>query len=152
MMRPVARLRRILHATDFSRASRPAFRMAVGLARREGATLLLFHVLTPPSPFASGRRPPPASYLELLAAARREARRRLEAALGQARAAGVRAQAKLVEGGAAERILGIGQRWRPDVIVIGTHGRSGVRHFLMGSVAEHVVRRASRPVLTVRGR
>lgn len=126
--------------------------MAVGLAKREGAALLLFHVLTPPSPFSARGGPPPSSYLELLAATRREARRRLTAALARARAAGARAQAKLVEGGAAERILNIGQRWRPDVIVMGTHGRSGVRHFLMGSVAEHVVRRASRPVLTVHGR
>ena len=146
------RLRRILHATDFSPASRPAFRMAVGLAKGAGARLLLFHVLTPPSPFAANGGPAPSSYLELLAAARRAARRRLAAALAQARAAGTRAQAKLVEGGAAERILRIGQRWHPDVIVIGTHGRSGVRRFLMGSVAEHVVRGASRPVLTVRGR
>ncbi|HEY7653430.1 MAG TPA: universal stress protein, partial [Methylomirabilota bacterium] len=67
--RTVGRLRRILHATDFSTASRPAFRMAVGLAKREGATLLLLHVLTPPSPFSAGNRPPPSSYLELLAAA-----------------------------------------------------------------------------------
>jgi nucleotide-binding universal stress UspA family protein len=126
--------------------------MAVGLAKREGGTLLLLHVLTPPSPFSAGSGPPPSSYLELLAAARREARRRLAAALTRARAAGTRARAKLLEGGAAEQILKIGRRWRPDVIVIGTHGRSGVRHFLMGSVAEHVVRRASRPVLTVRGR
>ena len=148
----VMRLRRILHATDFSTASRPAFRMAVELAKREGARLLLLHVVTPPSPFSAGSGPPPSSYLELLAATRREARRRLAAALARARAAGIRAQAKLVEGGAAERILRIGQRWRPDVIVIGTHGRSGVRHFLMGSVAEHVVRRASRPVLTVHRR
>ena len=73
-------------------------------------------------------------------------------AISKTRAAGARARAKLVEGGAAERILSVGRRWRPDVIVIGTHGRSGVRHWLMGSVAEHVVRRASRPVLTVRGR
>lgn len=150
--RSATRLRRILHATDFSAASRPAFRMAVGLAKRAGATLLLFHVLTPPSPFSDRGGPPPSSYLGLLAAARREARRRLAAALARAREAGTRAQAKLVEGGAAERILRIGQRWRPDVIVIGTHGRSGVRRFLMGSVAEHIVRRASRPVLTVRGR
>jgi nucleotide-binding universal stress UspA family protein len=126
--------------------------MAVRLAKREGGTLLLLHVLTPPSPFSAGSGPPPSSYLDLLAAARREARRRLAAALARARTAGARARAKLVEGGAAEQILKLGRRWRPDVIVIGTHGRSGVRHFLMGSVAEHVVRRASRPVLTVRGR
>ena len=146
------RLRRILHATDFSTASTAAFRMALGLARRSGATLLLFHVLTPPSPFVASTGPRPASYLELLTAARRDARRRLVATLARARAAGARARVKLVEGGAAERILSVGRRWRPDVIVIGTHGRSGIRHFLMGSVAEHVVRRAARPVLTVRGR
>jgi nucleotide-binding universal stress UspA family protein len=146
------RLRRILHATDFSAASRPAFRMALGLARRQGATLLLLHVLTPPSPFVASTGPRPASYLELLSAARRDARRRLAAILARARAAGVRARAQLLEGGAAERILSAGRRWHPDVIVIGTHGRSGLRHFFMGSVAEHVVRRASHPVLTVRGR
>jgi nucleotide-binding universal stress UspA family protein len=126
--------------------------MALRLARREGAALLLLHVLTPPSPFVRRTGRPPASYLELLAAARGEARRRLTAILARARAAGVRARAQMVEGGAVERILGMARRWRPDVIVIGTHGRSGVRRFLMGSVAEHVVRRAARPVLTVRGR
>jgi len=113
---------------------------------------MLLHVLTPPSPFVAKTGPPPASYLELLAAARREAQRRLTTTLARARASGVRARAQLLEGGAVERILSVGRRWRPDVIVIGTHGRSGVRHFLMGSVAEHVVRRAARPVLTVRGR
>jgi len=145
------RLHRILHATDFSPASRAAFRMAVALAQREPARLLLLHVLTPPSPLVSGRRPP-SSYLELLAMARRAARRRLDRAVRQARAAGRRVEGKLVEGGAVDEILKAGRRWRPDLIVIGTHGRGGVRRFLLGSVAEQVVRRASRPVLTVRGR
>lgn len=126
--------------------------MALRLARREGGVLLLLHVLTPPSPFVRRSGRPPASYLDLLAVARGEARRRLTVILARARAVGVRARAQLVEGGAVERILGMARRWRPDVIVIGTHGRSGVRRFLMGSVAEHVVRRAARPVLTVRGR
>jgi nucleotide-binding universal stress UspA family protein len=145
------RLHRILHATDFSPASRAAFRMAVALAQREPARLLLLHVLTPPSPLVSGRRPP-SSYLELLAMARRAARRRLDQALREARSAGGRVEGKLVEGGAVDEILKAGRRWRPDLIVIGTHGRGGVRRFLLGSVAEQVVRRASRPVLTVRGR
>jgi nucleotide-binding universal stress UspA family protein len=148
----VKRLRRILHATDFSAASRPAFKMAMDLAAREGARLLLLHVLTPPSPLSAGSGPVPLSYLDLLQAARREAGRRLAAALARARTAGIVAYTKLVEGGPTEQILKIGRRWRPDLIVIGTHGRGGVRRFLLGSVAEHVVRRASRPVLTVRGR
>jgi nucleotide-binding universal stress UspA family protein len=126
--------------------------MALGLALRERATLLLLHVLTPPSPFVPIGGEPPSSYLALLDAARRDARRRLAALLGRARAAGTRAQARLAEGGPVDEILKIDRRWRPDLIVIGTHGRGAVRRFLMGSVAEHVVRRASRPVLTVRGR
>jgi nucleotide-binding universal stress UspA family protein len=126
--------------------------MALGLALRERATLLLLHVLTPPSPFVPIGGEPPSSYLALLDAARRAARRRLAALLGRARAAGTRAQARLAEGGPVDEILKIDRRWRPDLIVIGTHGRGAVRRFLMGSVAEHVVRRASRPVLTVRSR
>ena len=145
------RLRRILHATDFSAASRGAFRMAVDLARRERATLLLLHVLTPSSPFAVAAGPVPSSYLALLEAARRETRIRLAGALTRARDAGTRARAQLVAGGPAAEILRIGRHWRPDLIVIGTHGRSGVSRLFMGSVAEDVVRRASRPVLTVRG-
>ena len=145
-------LRRILHATDFSAASRPAFRMALGLARSARATLLLLHVLTPPSPFAPPGGKIPSSYLVLIDAARRDARRRLAKLLEHARAAGVRARARLVAGGPAAEILKVGRGWRPDLIVIGTHGRGGVRRFLMGSVAEHVVRRASRPVLTIHGR
>jgi nucleotide-binding universal stress UspA family protein len=126
--------------------------MALGLALRERATLLLLHVLTPPSPFVPVGGEAPSSYLALLDAARRDARRRLAALLGRARAAGARARARLVAGGPADEILKAGRGWRPDLIVIGTHGRGGVRRFLMGSVAEQVVRRASRPVLTMRGR
>jgi nucleotide-binding universal stress UspA family protein len=145
-------LRRIVHATDFSPASRPAFRMALVLARPAGARLLLLHVLTPPTPFVGGWRRAPSSYLELLQAARRQAHRRLASWLAQARAARVRVQARLVEGGPSEQIRKVSGRWHADLIVIGTHGRSGMRRFVMGSVAEQVVRRSLRPVLTVRGR
>ena len=126
--------------------------MALGLARSARATLLLLHVLTPPSPFAPPGGKIPSSSLGLIDAARRDARRRLAKLLEHARAAGARARARLVAGGPAAEILKAGRGWRPDLIVIGTHGRGGVRRFLMGSVAEHVVRRASRPVLTIRGR
>ena len=126
--------------------------MALGLARHERATLLLLHVLTPPSPFAPPGGKIPSSYLALIDAARRDARRRLAELLEHARAAGARTRARLVAGGPAAKILKVGRGWRPDLIVIGTHGRGGVRRFLMGSVADHVVRRASRPVLTIRGR
>jgi nucleotide-binding universal stress UspA family protein len=126
--------------------------MALELARSARATLLLLHVLTPPSPFTPPGGKIPSSYLVLIQVARRDARRRLAKLLEHARGAGARARARLVAGGPAAEILKVGRGWRPNLIVIGTHGRGGVRRFLMGSVAEHVVRCASRPVLTIRGR
>ena len=151
-MANVKRTRRILYATDFSSASRPALAVACEWAQRDGARLLILHVLTPPSPFVGGGRSAPASYLELLAAARHDAHRRLAAWLARTRAAGIRAETKLVEGGPAVEIVKAAGRWHADVVVIGSHGRTGVSRFLLGSVAEQVVTRSTRPVLTVRRR
>src|SRR5215468_666726 len=100
-MRP---FRRILHPTDFSRASGPAFRLAVRLARACPAALVLAHVMTPPSPFI-GEGTPPQTYTDLLVAARRLARRRLAALLARPRRTGVRAQAVFAEGLPADEIL-----------------------------------------------
>jgi nucleotide-binding universal stress UspA family protein len=146
----MTRLRRILHATDFSRASAPALARAIALARASRARLLLLHVLVPPSPFVAGELP--SSYLELQAHARRAAQRRLRAVLARVRRAGVRAQAQLVEGMPAPDIIRHARRVRPDLIVIGTHGRTGFRRLFMGSVAQRVLQLAEVPVLTVRGR
>ncbi|HET8529555.1 MAG TPA: universal stress protein [Methylomirabilota bacterium] len=146
------RTRRILYATDFSAASRPALAVACEWARRDRARLLILHVLTPPSPFVGGGRPAPASYLDLLAAARHDAHRRLAALLARTRAAGIRVETKLVEGGPAVEIMKAAGRWHADVVVIGSHGRTGVSRFLLGSVAEQVVTRSVPPVLTVRSR
>lgn len=151
-MANVKRTRRILYATDFSPASRPALAVACEWAQRDGARLLILHVLTPPSPFVGGGRSAPASYLELLAAARHDAHRRLAVWLARTRASGIRAETKLVEGGPAVEIVKVAGRWHADVVVIGSHGRTGVSRFLLGSVAEQVVTRSTRPVLTVRRR
>jgi nucleotide-binding universal stress UspA family protein len=148
----VKRTRRILYATDFSAASRPALAVACEWARRDRARLLILHVLTPPSPFVGGGRPAPASYLDLLAAARHDAHRRLAALLARTRAAGIRVETKLVEGGPAVEIMKAAGRWHADVVVIGSHGRTGVSRFLLGSVAEQFVTRSVPPVLTVRSR
>ncbi|HET7876341.1 MAG TPA: universal stress protein [Methylomirabilota bacterium] len=146
------RIRRIVHATDFSRASAPAFRAAIEWARSHGARLHLLHVLVPASPFLVGDERLPPSYLELQAQSRRAAQRRMAATLRRAQDAGVRAQAALVEGLPADRILRFAQARRADLVVIGTHGRTGLGKLFMGSVAERVLRRARCPVLTVRGR
>ena len=143
------RIRTILHATDFSRASASAFAQAVELAKPDRTRLFLLHVLVPPSPFLGDELP--ASYLDLQARARRDAGRRLAAAVGKAKQAGARGQSKLVEGAPADEIIRAARQWRPNLIVIGTHGRTGLGRFFMGSVAERVLQRASAPVLTVRG-
>jgi len=146
----MGRMRRILHATDFSRASAPAFAKAVELAKRAGARLLLLHVLVPPSPFLGDALL--SSYLELEARARAAAERQLAAVATKARRAGVRVETELIAGGPAEQILRRAGRWHADLIVIGTHGRSGLARAFMGSVAERVLQRSTHPVLTVRGR
>ena len=142
------RARQILHATDFSRASRPAFARALALAKQDRARLCLLHVLMPPSPFLGDKLPP--SYLELEARARRQAERQLAALVTQAKKAGVRVEAQLTEGLPSEEILRVARRQRADVIVIGTHGRTGLGRIFMGSVAERVLQRSTSPVLTVR--
>ena len=141
--------RRILHPTDFSRASAPALRRAVALARACRAPLVLLHVMTPPSPFI-GEDTLPSSYVDLLILARRSAKRRLAAALARVRRERVRAQAIFAEGLPADEILRAVRRARADLIVMGTHGRTGVSRVFMGSVAERVVRESRCPVLTVR--
>ena len=141
--------RRILHATDFSPASTPAFSRAVALARASHAPLVLAHVMTPPSPFVS-EGVSPATYADLLVVSRRAARRRLAAALARTRRKGLRVQAVLAEGLPADEILRAARRARADLIVLGTHGRTGVSRVFMGSVAERVVREARCPVLAVR--
>lgn len=146
-MRP---FRRILHPTDFSAASTPAFRRAVALAKACRAPLVLVHVMTPPSPFI-GEGTPPQTYTDLLVVARRVARRRLAAVLARARREGVRAQVVFAEGLPADEILRAARRARADLIVLGTHGRTGVSRLFMGSVAERVVRESRCAVLTVRG-
>src|SRR5262249_12213936 len=126
----IARMRRILYATDFSLSSRRALREARGLARRAKDRLLLLHVMEPPSPFLGDELP--GSYVELLAAARRAAERRLAAVVRRAGSDGIQVERVLAEGTAAEEILRKARRWRADAIVIGTHGRTGLARVLMG--------------------
>jgi nucleotide-binding universal stress UspA family protein len=140
--------RRILHPTDFSRASAPALRRAVALAKACRAPLVLLHVMTPPSPFIS-EGAPPSSYLDFFTLARRSAKRRLAAPLSRVRQERVRAKAIFSEGLPASEILRAARRTRADLIAMGTHGRRGVSRLFLGSVAERVERGSRCPVITV---
>lgn len=143
-------MRKIVVATDFSAASRPAFAAAVDLARRDGARLVVLHVMVPPSPFVGDDLP--GSWLELEARARRDAERRLAAAASQAERSGIATTGTLVKGVPAEVIVRVARREGADLIVTGTHGRSGLGRLFMGSVAARVLGTAKCPVLTVRDR
>ena len=145
---------RILHATDFSTASRPALAKAIALARQNRAPLTIVHALPPPIIPVGGEIAyvPPGTYEAIDQSARQYARKQLAALTARARKAGVRATALLLDGTPHDQIARAARRARADVVVIGTHGRTGLAKVLMGSVAERVVRFAPCPVLTVRGR
>jgi nucleotide-binding universal stress UspA family protein len=134
----------ILHPTDFSEHSDNAFRLAASLARDYGARLVVVHVGRSPvvMPLTGVVPPDPEAYRKELAANLRQY---------QARAAGVTVESRLVlNGDPAGGILQVAQECQCDLIVMGTHGRTGLGHLLMGSVAEQVVRKAPCPVLTIK--
>jgi nucleotide-binding universal stress UspA family protein len=136
-------VRAVLHATDLSEDSRAALTVARSLARDLGARLVLFHVL----PVAN--EVPGVVPLPLDVPATREAlgvlRRRCD---GPDLKAPV--ETALRQGRYAEEILRAADEARCDLIVTGTHGRSGLGRVLMGSVAEAVLRRARCPVIAVK--
>jgi nucleotide-binding universal stress UspA family protein len=148
----MARLRRIVHATDFSPASGPAFRKALEVAKDNGATLVIVHVL-PALPMVGDAYIAATAYDEMLNAHRAQADRTMERLVKRARAGGARATGVVIGTGAvADQIARFAKRQRADVIVMGTHGHGIIARALLGSVAERVIARASSPVMTVRAR
>src|SRR5215831_4769581 len=131
----MSRIRRILHATDFSRASAAAFARAVDMAKTNRAELLLLHVHAPVIPMAGDGYVEPALYEEIEGSARANAQRRLDQLASKAKKAGVRATALVVEGVAHEQITRTARSKRVDLVVLGTHGRTGLAKFFLGSVA-----------------
>jgi nucleotide-binding universal stress UspA family protein len=148
----MSRLRRILHPSDFSRASGAAFARAVAMAKADRAQLLLVHVLAPPIAIAGEGYISPKVYEDLEASARKYGQKLLSALQAKARKAGVKAVTLLLDGVAHERIARAAKSKKADLIVIGTHGRTGLAKFFLGSVASRVVAAAPCPVLTVRGK
>ena len=149
----MARLRRIMHATDFSSASSAALRRAIALAKGDRARLDIVHVLTPPSlALPADGYVSPRLYTDLEASARAQAKKRLDAIVARARKAGARASGLLLEGVPHERVARAARARKADLLVIGTHGRTGLARFFLGSVAGRLIGSASVPVLTVRGR
>jgi nucleotide-binding universal stress UspA family protein len=137
------KLTRILVAMDFSICSQAALRSAAMWGHRLKAQLFLVHALQ--SPAAA-----PARETNLPKSLREKAERRVQAALGVASANELIADLILAPGDPVKVILDQAKRLRADFIVLGTHGRRGLRRLVLGSVAESVVRRAGCPVLVVK--
>jgi nucleotide-binding universal stress UspA family protein len=146
------RIRRILLATDFSPASRAAFARAVDMAKANRAELLLAHVMSPIAMPVGEAYISADVYNTIEASTRAACQKQLKALLARARKAGARARTLLLEGIAHERIVRAASANRADLIVIGTHGRTGLARLFLGSVAARVLAIARCPVLTVRGK
>lgn len=148
----MSRIRRILHPTDFSRASSAAYKRAVDMAKGNRAELLLVHVMTAAVPMVGDGYISPQLYEDMEAAARAYAQKHLNALVSKAKQAGVRVKSLLLTGVAHERIASAARSKRADLVVIGTHGRTGFAKLFLGSVASRVLAVAPCPVLTVRGK
>lgn len=142
-------IRRILVPVDFSDAARPVVEYARDMARDRGASVALLHVVgvpaTPLDP-AYGVAADPKILQDLQAGAARG----LEDLAALVRKAGVPVETRVVLGAPSREIVRAAREGGADLVVIGTHGRTGLRHVFLGSVAENVVRLCPCPVLTLR--
>jgi nucleotide-binding universal stress UspA family protein len=144
-------LRQILAPTDFSHHAESGLRYACGLAERFGATLHLLHVL-PEVVAPVGPEPMilPSLPAEFYAESEQGARERLAQCLRPEWGAPKEVVCEVAWGESVQSIVSYATEHAIDLIVQSTHGRSGLSHVLLGSVAERIVREAPCPVLTVR--
>lgn len=135
------RAKTILFPTDFSTLSDAALGHATALAKDTGAKLLIVHVEEPPAAYGAGEM-----YYGIPDPDNAELRRMLAKVVPSDPS--VAYEHRLVIGDPADEIVRLAEQEKVDLIVLGTHGRTGLRRMLMGSVAEAVVRRATCPVFT----
>ena len=140
-------LKQILIPIDFSDYSDQALRWGVSLAHKYGAQLLLLHVIPEVLEEVSARASAGEQHVIDLTA---EVEAQLHEIARQGLKEGLAVQVRVADGEPADAILRLAREERADLIVMGTHGRSGLSHLLLGSTAEAVVRAASCPVFTVR--
>ena len=139
----------ILHPTDFSPGAEAAFAHALETARREHGELILVHILESLVPMRGAYT---AMELQVRAAVTAAVRQGFDRLRARAKRAGVPASEVLAEGWVPEQIAKLARKRHADLIVMGTHGRTGWAKVMLGSVAERVVVLAPCPVLTVRGK
>ena len=140
--RPLTAVKRIMWATDLSPVSERAWRYALKLADAFAAEVILLHAVRPTKLAGLGDQ----AQEHYLAPLRAELERRQQSV----ESLGLCARRKVVVGVPAEVIVIEAQAEQADLVVVGTHGRSGLPHVLLGSVAEAVIRKAPCPVLAVK--
>lgn len=154
MVRIVPTFTKIVAATDFSEDSKLALSFAEELARKFSADLIVLHVDQPLAPVMMTPELGPAMDVGAMGRIAEEqrllAQRELDKIAGRLRDSGLKVKSMLKVGSPFLEILHTAQNEGADLIVLGTHGRTGLAHVLMGSVAERVVQKAPCPVLTIR--
>jgi len=145
-------IRRILVPTDFSPCSEAAMEYAIHLAQRLGAELHLLHIWEVPVGIGVEAihvvALPEGGRTSLADFVRGEAEKELGKLMSELQKRGLTVHGKLVPGEAARQIIEAAKD--VELVVMGTHGRGAVAHFLLGSVAERVIRKCTTPVLTLR--
>jgi nucleotide-binding universal stress UspA family protein len=150
------RLKRILVPIDFSDCSKKALRYALPLARQHEATITLLYVAALPAYYAVGDGGGfnyasfEADYVAIEAEMRASGEKRLSALAADETHGEVETNVLVRTGSPTLEIIDLARSLPADLIVISTHGRTGLKHVWLGSVAEHVVRHAPCPVLVVR--
>ena len=141
-------IRTIVVPVDFEKASEHALSTAAELAKAFGARLIIVHAYE--LPFYPYPGTSPTSGSDLPRAIRDAAMAGLDGLVARVRDKCPETEAILKMGPAADEILAVARDKKADLIVMGTHGRTGLAHALLGSIAEKVVRRAEIPVWTTR--
>jgi nucleotide-binding universal stress UspA family protein len=143
-------IRTILAPIDFSPNASTVIEWAAHLAEEHGSKVILFHAYHLPVEFQQleGASLPP----DFWASIKTEAQQSLDGHQAELRASGLRVESLVREGYAATAIVDEAVELGVDLIVMGTHGLSGLKHMLLGSIAERVVQKAPCPVLTVKPR
>lgn len=143
------KFKNILVPIDFGDPSKHAVEVGTELAKQYGASLALLHTWELPTYAYAGMDLSP---IDLLGPIESAAREQLDAVLAEVKTEVPQATAMLKQGSPWREILDAIEQIRPDLVVIGTHGRRGVERVVLGSVAEKIVRLSPAPVLIVRAK
>lgn len=143
-------IKTIVVPTDFSESAEHAFTWALGLATERKAKIVLVHAVHPTTYYAFPETIYVTDFAKLQEELMADAQKRLVEFMARQEAPGGTVETRVVVGEAVSEICQVATHEQAELIVMGSHGRTGLAHVLLGSVAERVVRHAPCPVLVVR--